>query len=1023
MVGSRIRELWVIFCVVLGGLTLLRAGNQVDQLVLWSMLGLACVALVVTVVVTNRPWSPGSWMVLAGSLPLGGAGLILASWQPAGVWGPTGEKIRDFSLLGAAMLALIAATAGLSRQRSWTAESGGWLDAALVFFVLLLPASEFLLFPIWSAPRLAVAEVATLTVAALLALVLLTLVARLWFVSDSTINRASRLLCIGITSMVMAALIVFAVNLALGPDQPLPAVVRADSIGTWAFVVLVGLAVTDPTARRPPVGDVNRGLIRRGRAMLLITVSVLVPPALLVIPLEASRFQGSPVFAIETALLAILLGVRVNFLVLRYREAIRREHVLREVNTALLRVTRVDEISRQISTWSARLVEQEEVDCMIGTEAELGAAGAGGLGARVREGDHTSHYRTVVAIPGSRPVRRLVVDTGEPINPEALAALAVLGQNIGMALERLSLSRRLVERATAQRLELLLHNASDVIALVDSEGTTRYMTAAIEELTGRSPADYLGQPWPSTFDDPALARALLARARANGDGGESAGDMSITLPNDPTALRLEVNAAWIAPENQFVVTHHDVTERHALQRELEYQAFHDNLTGLKNRAVFREQLDRAGARARRSHRSFAVIMLDLDDFKSINDTLGHPFGDEVLRVVADRLVECMREGDTPVRLGGDEFAAVLESTGSVEAARRAAERLLDRIQRPALIGENELHLRASIGVALSDGTATPADLERDADIALYDAKYAGKGRVSVFSTTMQDVTLNRMSIISDLRHAVEHGEIIIHYQPIVDLADGCIAGVEALARWRHPTRGELLPDSFLSFAEESGEIGPIGEFVVRQSIADLAGWRIAHPEHRDLRLCVNLSGNQLKDPQVRDTILSSIEEQGIKPSQLVIEVTETVLLPGEGSPAEHLHSLHDRGIAVYIDDFGTGWSSLQYLRSLPVSGLKVAGDFVGNLPDPLDLSLVRSIHQLGSALGLEEPVAEGVEAEHQREALRSIGFRLAQGFLLAVPADAETTGRLLARTHPTAWNAGYDRRVPEPRPGAHDPIS
>lgn len=1021
MTRRRLREFWVIFCVAWAGWVLLRIDRQVENLVLWLILGLATITMIIVSVAKNRPWASWAWMTLAAAIPIGGAGLILRALQPAGIWGPFDGAMRDLALLSAALVALIAATAGLSRQRRWAVESTGWLDAGLVFCVLLLPASEFLLFPIWLSTQLPTTEIVLLTLVAVLALLLLTMAARLWFVSDGSINLASRLLCGGIGSLVLSAMVTFAMDLARGPDDLLPALIRVDGFGAWAFLILVGLAVSDQTVRRPPVGNVNRGLIRRGRAMMLITFSVLVPPILLIVHVEGSQFRGSGYFAVATALLALLLGLRVNLLVLGYRDAIRREQVLREINASLMHVTHLEDISRHISRWSALLVEQDHVTCMIGTESELGAVGVGGLATRVKEGRSNTHYRIVVAVPGSSPARRLVVDTPKPVNPESMAALAVLGQNIGMALERLSLSRRLVERATAQRLELLLHNASDVIALVGSDGITRYLTAAIEEMTGRPPGEYTGHPWSSMFDDPALAQALLSRARTQGEGGESAGDLSITLADHPLALRLEVNVAWIDQESQFVVTHHDVTERHALQQELEYRAFHDELTGLKNRAVFREQLDRAAARARRSHRSFAVLMLDLDDFKSINDTLGHPFGDEVLRLVAKRLMECMREGDTPVRLGGDEFAAVLESTDSGAAAQLVAERLLDRIAQPARIAGNQLNLRASVGVALSDGSATPEELERDVDIALYDAKFSGKGRVSVYSSAIHDMSMNRISITNDLRNAVERGEIAIRYQPIIDLNDGSIAGVEALVRWQHPEKGELLPNAFLGYAEECGEIGPIGQFVIRQSIADLAGWHRRHPQHRDLRLCVNLSSNQLRDQHVRDAILSSLDEHGIGPSQLVIEVTETVLLPGEGSPADHLRLLHNRGISIYIDDFGTGWSSLQYLRSLPVSGLKVAGDFVANLPDPLDLSLVRSICQLSAALRLENPIAEGVETEQQREALLSIGFRLAQGFLLAMPEKAKDMESMLARTPPASWIASYDRQIAGLRPGAPGP--
>lgn len=1014
MPTTRTRDVWVAACLVWAGLALTLIGNTEVESALWLIMGVSTSVLVVVSVAQRRPWGRLAWLLIALGVLTATTGQYFWSHDQVGGAIATDSLLRDGVFAICAGVILCVAVVIMSMHRSSISDASGWLDSALVFIALLMTSSEFILYPIWFSTEITRPSALILICVVAVSLLLATSTARLWFVTDLTVNRSLRILGIGVSIMLLGMGSLAALDLATTPIGSLSAQFQLDHLTMWAFFALVGVAVTEPSVRRPPAGEVDKGLVTRGRAMALITIAVLIPPGLLVLHLGDSHFLGSREFVAETAILAILLGLRVNLLIKRYREAVRREQVLREVNAALMRVTRSDEISRDISDWSARLVEQSGVTCMIGTDAALAASGIGRLGTRVRNaaGDH--HYRTVVSVPGSRPPRSIVLDTPEPIPASTLAALAVLGQSVGMALERLTLARRLVERATAQRLELLLHNSSDVICLVDAAGVVRYMTEAVRDLTGRSPRTFIGTPWAELFAEPPAARVLLERAR---ESGEASGELRLALGDEPSAptTTLEANLTWLETEEQFVVTQHDITERHVLQQELAYLAFHDELTGLNNRAVFREELASASARSRRSGQSFAVLMLDLDDFKAINDSLGHPFGDQVLRVVAGRLLECLRDEDTPVRLGGDEFAAVLESADCEADALAVADRVLTRLSEPAVVFGTDVVVRASIGIALSDGGTNPAELERDADLALYDAKNAGKGRVSLFRTHMHAVALNRMSITRELRGAVGRGEIGIRYQPIVELATGALAGVEALVRWNHPTRGELLPDAFVSYAEESGEIIPIGACVLAQAVADLAQWHRNFPAHAGLRMAINLSGKQLQDTLVSDAIAQQLRQESLGPSCLLVEVTETVLLPGESAAAAQLASMREQGVSVYIDDFGTGWSSLQYLRSLPVNGLKLAGEFVTNLPGVADLSLVRSIHRMSDALGLDEPIAEGVETAAQRDALVAVGFKLAQGFLFAVPLAAEELKARLPAWTPARWQVGRPLAVPAPR--------
>lgn len=1015
MSTTRTRDVWVVACLVWAGLGLTLIKNVGLESAVWLVMGTATAVLVTVSVQQRRPWGRLAWLAVAFGVLATTAGQYFWDADQA-VPNPTGDLLRDGAFVAVAALALCIALVAMSLHRSSVSDASGWLDSALVFFTLLMVSSEFILYPIWYSPHIDRGHAVALVGVAFLGLLLATAAARLWFVTDFAVNRSLRVLVIAILIMLFGVGFLAAIDLAGPTAGSMANQFQIDRITAWAFFTLVGVAVTDPSVRRPPAGDIDKGLVTRGRAMALISVTVLVPPGLLFVHLDQSNYLASTAFVVETALLALLLGLRVNLLIVRYREAVRREQVLREVNAALMRVTRSEEISRDISDWSARLVEQSGVTCMIGTDSALAASGIGALGARVRGADGKRSFRTVVSVPGSLPARSIVVDTPGPVPTSSLAALAVLGQSVGMALERLALARRIVERATAQRLDLLLHNSSDVICLVDSVGVVRYMTEAIRDLTARGPSGFVGTQWADLFSEPALARQLLERARSS---GEAAAELALSpdQQGEETLRTVEANASWLATEQQFVVTQHDITERYVLQQELAYQAFHDDLTGLKNRSVFREELERASARSRRSKRSFAVLMMDIDDFKAINDSLGHPFGDQVLRVVAGRLVECVREEDTPVRLGGDEFAAVLESTNTDTDALAVAHRILDRLREPTVVAGTEIVIGASIGVCVSDGNTNPEDLERDADLALYDAKNAGKGRVSVFRADMHAVALNRMSITRELRGAVDRGEIEVRYQPIVELTTGALAGFEALVRWDHPTRGKLLPDAFVSYAEDSGEIIVIGAHVISQAIADLGSWHRRFPDHAGLRLAINLSGKQLQDSLVSETIAVGLHENQVDPRSLVVEVTETVLLPGASLAATQLASMHDRGVSVYIDDFGTGWSSLQYLRTLPVSGLKLAGEFVTSLPGTADVSLVRSIHRMSAALGLDEPIAEGVETAAQRDALVAVGFKLAQGYLFAVPLTRAEIDDRLPQWQPVEWLPGTPLQVPLPRSG------
>jgi diguanylate cyclase (GGDEF)-like protein len=505
--------------------------------------------------------------------------------------------------------------------------------------------------------------------------------------------------------------------------------------------------------------------------------------------------------------------------------------------------------------------------------------------------------------------------------------------------------------------------------------------------------------------DQNAARDLVSLAQ----GGRPARGEIKLIAEDGHSRHVDVVVTEVIDEDLtgFVVTCHDVTERFQLEQQLTHEAFHDALTGLANRALFRDRLGHAMARSRGAG-GYGVLFVDLDDFKTVNDSLGHAAGDALLREMTTRLRGCLRDGDTAARLGGDEFGILLEDVEDDDHCVRIAQRLLEALRVPFDVGDTEVTTGASIGVALGqEGPSTPEDLMRNADLALYDAKNAGKNRYAVFATKMHEAALARLSLTSDLRHAIDRGELVVFYQPLIALETGEITGLEALVRWNHPDRGMLQPGEFISLAEETGLIVPLGRAVLRTALTEAVRWQRGHEKHRGLRIAVNVSGRQLQDASIVDDVRAVIDETGIDPTTVVLEITESILLPGDDMILDRLNALAAIGVHLYIDDFGTGYSSLSYLQMLPVNGLKLAQEFVGALPGTdSESGLVRTIRDLAETLGLKTVVAEGIERPEQWDSLVSLGYSVGQGFHLALPMPASRVPSFLtgvSRAGDTPW--------------------
>ena len=453
-----------------------------------------------------------------------------------------------------------------------------------------------------------------------------------------------------------------------------------------------------------------------------------------------------------------------------------------------------------------------------------------------------------------------------------------------------------------------------------------------------------------------------------------------------------------------------------------HDAEHDPLTGLANRALFNQRIDRALELARR--RSLAVLFLDLDDFKTINDTLGHAAGDELLVAVAQRLRATVRAEDTVARLGGDEFGILLNGLDGLEDAQRSAGRILDALQPPFAVGGADMRIGTSVGLAPVAARSTTSQLLREADMALYDAKEHGKNQFRVFSWTMQRDARDRFELQAELRQAIERDELLIYYQPIVDLPTGRVAGFEALARWNHSTRGVILPDRFIPLAEELGVIHGLGLVVLRAACAQLATWDATFPDAPDWYIAVNVAVQQFDSPDLLADITQVLRESSVDPSRIVLEVTEGSVMEDPEHVLYVLQQLRELGVRVALDDFGTGYSALQYLRRFPLDVLKIDKSFVSELElGTTSATLLRAMLELGRSLGLRT-VVEGVESAVQLEAIRTLGCDLVQGYLLAIPGPARDVTGVLRGAQARDWvllrgasprTANPETAIPAPR--------
>ncbi len=560
-------------------------------------------------------------------------------------------------------------------------------------------------------------------------------------------------------------------------------------------------------------------------------------------------------------------------------------------------------------------------------------------------------------------------------------------------------------KRSEERFGALVRNASDVIAILTPDGIVRYLSPTAERLWGTSPAQLEGQPFAPLGHPEEGERLAVQLAQSLQAPAESLSAELRLLHADGTWHTFETVWTYLPNEpgvEGVLLTCRDVSERKAFEEQLSHQAFHDSLTRLPNRALFQERLGHALARSRRVGSVVAVLFLDLDNFKIVNDSLGHEAGDCLLLTVAERLSACVRPGDTVARLGGDEFTLLLEDLDDTTQATDLAERIAAALSVPLLVSGREVFTTASLGIACESGASldasrTPDDLVRDADTAMYRAKTEGKSRAVVFDARMNAQAVNRLELEMDLRRALEKEEFRVFYQPIVSLETRRVCEVEALVRWEHPVRGLVPPGDFIPLAEETGLIVPLGLWVLREACTQIRAWQEASRSGRPLRLSVNVSARQLQQPDLVAQVAEVLEETGLAPGCLKLEITESVMMLDADDTIPRLHALRALGICLAVDDFGTGYSSMAYLSSLPIDTLKIDRSFVSKMGrSDDDAAIVRAIVTLAKTLNLQI-TCEGIETPAQLAQLCALDCDQGQGYHFSRPLPAADCAALLAR--------------------------
>ena len=643
---------------------------------------------------------------------------------------------------------------------------------------------------------------------------------------------------------------------------------------------------------------------------------------------------------------------------------------------------------------------------VAGEPAEQAATGGAATSATATSG--TATLRRAVFIEGEALVTRVsvagdvrgafIVESAEPIADELPAALRALAAQAALAIARIDLAHDTVERESAARFQALVQSSSDIISIVSADGRIRYQSPSVLQIFGYPADAMIGQPI-ATLIQPEDFLSVEAEFRLVAAEAGSSRVCEFRLRH--------VDGSWRHTETRItnmlhepaiegiVLNTRDVTERHSLEAQLRHQAFHDSVTGLANRALFTNRIEHSLAAAKREGTTLAVLYCDMSGLKRVTDSMGYTTGDSALIMVADRLRGCVRGHDTVARMGGEEFAILLDRLVSPADATTAMERIMALLNQPLQLPGAQVELQPNIGLVVSVGGGESAeDLLRNGALAMHQARIK-EGGFALFDPEMHADAIRRIEVESQLRTAIEQRQFMMYYQPTIDLQTGRLTGVEALVRWQHPRRGIVPPMEFIPLAEETGLIVPLGQWAIQESCRQVRIWQDEMPADESLALNVNLSARQLRHPTIVRDIADALDDSGLLPSRLILEITESVLMIDTAATLHRLFQLKSLGVRLAVDDFGTGYSSFAYLRRFPIDILKIDKSFVdGVATEPTASALVDAMIRIGKTLRLET-VAEGVERLEQANQLRTLQCDIGQGYLFSRPLPSEAVSAFL----------------------------
>ena len=806
--------------------------------------------------------------------------------------------------------------------------------------------------------------------------------------------------------------------------------------GGWmVFYALLGAAALHPSMSHVAKTVPDPEIRLTPRRLLMLCAAILLAPGSLAARSVLGQGTDELVLIGASIVLSVLVIARMAGIVRRHETATERETALREAGEALAGVRTpeaMDAVILDVARRVAGVPCEARLYLVTDDDARLAAVAATDVEPESLPTVERAALRATLAVrangPGTVTIASdeareglsqaligtdsrsaclaplllrdelhgvLAVFGPSPPLPTAQEGLAALAAQVALAVESVALTKDLISREA--RFSSLVRHASDVVTVIDPDTTITYVSESVERVLGHPPDRLLRTRFADLLqpDDAAQVLPFLDSAARDFESLEfrlrHADGTWRHVQTVKTDLRDDPSVAGI------VLTTRDVSER----KQLAHRAFHDTVTELPNRALFRNRVEQALARQLGSDHPLAVLFLDLDEFKMINDSLGHAAGDALLRDVAERLRECICSGDTVARLGGDEFAILLEGIDREVQAPEVAERMLATLEAPFALEGRSVCVHASVGIALSDdqlwGLNGVESLLRNADVAMYMAKERGKNCYRVFEAGMHPTAMSRLDLKADLQRAIQEDQFVLHYQPIIDLGTEEMIGVEALARWHHPERGLVSPDDFVPLAEETGLIVPLGLQILQTACRQAHRLQRASGRTPPLTMSVNLSARQLQSPSIVQDVRDALAASGILPSTLVLELTESVMMADPDFALGRLQELRSLGVRLAIDDFGTGYSSLNYLRQFPFDVLKVDRSFIRDIAaGGEDSALAEAIIDLAATLNLGA-VAEGIEDVSQLERLRELNCGLGQGFHFFKPMTSEAVEALAVR--------------------------